>query len=130
MASNTYDLGTLTTTTRRWRNVYAVNAYNTSDLNEKKNISGSNLGLNFIKSLNAVKYHWLHEEDNSPYHYGFIAQEVHEVAPKEEIAIINEVSGSWNMAYGELTAPIIKAIQELSEKVERLEAQISGSNIT
>ena len=130
LASNTYDLGTLTTTTRRWRNVYAVNAYNTSDLNEKKNISGSNLGLNFIKSLNAVKYHWLHEEDNSPYHYGFIAQEVHEVAPKEEIAIINEVSGSWNMAYGELTAPIIKAIQELSEKVERLEAQISGSNIT
>ena len=122
--TNKHDLGN---SGQRWRTIYSNNTLNTSDLNFKKNILQSDLGLSFINSLNPIKYHWLDDSDNSPYHYGLIAQEVDNIAPKESVAIVNEDSGSWNMAYNELLSPMIKAIQELTEKVNNLEAQISGS---
>jgi hypothetical protein len=123
-SSNAYDLGS---TTRRWRTVYSINALNTSDRNEKKNISGSDLGLNFINSLNPVKYNWVWDNDDSPIHYGLIAQEVNEIASNENVAIVHKENDNWSMAYNELISPMIKAIQELSDEVNQLKLQLSQS---
>jgi hypothetical protein len=123
-SSNAYDLGS---TTRRWRTVYSINALNTSDRNEKKNISSSDLGLNFINSLNPVKYNWVWDNDDSPIHYGLIAQEVNEIASNENVAIVHKENDNWSMAYNELISPMIKAIQELSDEVNQLKLQLSQS---
>ena len=123
-SSNAYDLGT---TTKRWRTVYSINALNTSDRNEKKNISGSDLGLNFINSLNPVQYNWIWDDDNSPKHYGLIAQEVDEVVSNENVALVHKENDNWSMAYNELISPMIKAIQELSDEVTQLKLQLSQS---
>jgi hypothetical protein len=122
--SNRHDLGTAG---ERWRLIYSNNTLNTSDRNLKKNILESDLGLPFINSLNPIKYHWLEDDNNSPYHYGLIAQEVDEVIPKESGSIVREDDGNWNMAYNQLISPMIKAIQQLSQKVSELESYISGS---
>lgn len=123
-SSNAYDLGS---TTKRWRTVYSINALNTSDRNEKKNISGSDLGLNFINSLNPVQYNWIWDDDNSPKHYGLIAQEVDEVVSNENVALVHKENDNWSMAYNELISPMIKAIQELSDEVNQLKLQLSQS---
>src|SRR6056300_105846 len=123
-SSNAFDLGS---TTRRWRTVYSINALNTSDRNEKKNISSSDLGLNFINSLNPVKYNWVWDNDDSPIHYGLIAQEVNEIASNENVAIVHKENDNWSMAYNELISPMIKAIQELSDEVNQLKLQLSQS---
>ena len=122
--SNRHDLGT---SGERWRLIYSNQALNTSDRNLKKNILESDLGLPFINSLNPIKYHWLEDDNNSPYHYGLIAQEVDEVIPKESGSIVREDDGNWNMSYNQLISPMIKAIQQLSQKVSELESYISGS---
>lgn len=124
ISSNAYDLGS---TTKRWRTVYSINALNTSDRNEKKNISGSDLGLNFINSLNPVKYNWIWDNDNSPKHYGLIAQEVDEIVSNENVALVHQENNNWSMAYNELISPMIKAIQELSDEVNQLKLQLSQS---
>jgi len=123
-STNAYDLGS---TTRRWRTVYSINALNTSDRNEKKNISGSDLGLSFINSLNPVKYNWVWDNDDSPIHYGLIAQEVNEIASNENVAIVHKENDNWSMAYNELISPMVKAIQELSDEVNQLKLQLSQS---
>ena len=54
---NTYDLGN---SSFRWDDVRATNGtIQTSDRNLKTQISGSDLGLDFINDLNPVKYQWL-----------------------------------------------------------------------
>jgi len=122
--TNKHDLGN---SGQRWRTIYSNNALNTSDINLKKNILESDLGLSFINRLNPIKYHWLEDDNSSPYHYGLIAQEVDEIIPKESGSIVQEDNQNWNMAYTELISPMIKAIQELTQKVSDLEAHISSS---
>ena len=152
---NQYDLGD---PSNRWQDIYATNTtIQTSDRNDKTDISGSDLGLDFINDLRPVKYKWI---SGSRYHYGLVAQEVSESLASSSIHtddfagyIENEIweSGShewtigkineygWDtgsftynrqslgLRYAEMISPMIKAIQELSAKVVQLENQISGS---
>ena len=152
---NSDDLGT---SGRRWKNVYASNGtIQTSDENQKENISGSDLGLEFINNLNPIKYNFI---TGSRTHYGLTAQQVSESLASSSVHTDNFAgyiknviyqSGSaigdkreieaqgWNinnftvvdthlgLRYNEMIAPMIKAIQELSTKVTELENQISGS---
>lgn len=77
---NTYDLGS---SSFRWDDVRATNGtIVTSDRNLKTQISGSDLGLDFINDLNPVKYQWLSE--GRP-HYGLIAQEVSSSLAKSSV---------------------------------------------
>ena len=72
---NVYDLGY---SFRRWDDVYATNStIQTSDRNYKTHISGSDLGLDFINTLNPVKYQFISGSSGRT-HYGLIAQEVSE----------------------------------------------------
>ena len=113
-----------------------------SDARIKKDILDNKLGLDFINDLRTVNYKKKapseypkefkaydanQTERNNPdrIHYGFIAQEVKEAMDKvghSNFPMWKENSdGMQELAEAELIAPLVKAIQELSEKVESLE---------
>ena len=112
----------------RWDNVYATNGtIQTSDKREKTNITPTLLGLDFINDLNPVSYKWK-KKPQRPMHYGLIAQEVletlkeHGIESRDEFGgITGDEKGLYGAKYEEFTAILIKAVQELSEKVKKLE---------
>lgn len=130
-------------TSFRWTTVYATTGtINTSDRNQKENIEVSDLGLDFIKDLTPVKYKWIDIKPQGEIdmhihkrkHYGLIAQDVLEVLNKNGIST-NDFAGyiedkdekeniTYGLRYTEFISPMIKAIQELSEKVEALDTRI------
>ena len=56
---------------------------------------------------------------------GIMAQDINEIWPYEKYSILNkDTQGFYNVEYHQLIAPIIKAIQELSDKVDKLQEQI------
>ena len=121
-----YDLGN---SSFRWDDVFATNGtINTSDENQKENITTSDLGLDFINALNPVSYKFI---SGSRTHYGLGAQSVEttlESFEKDSIDFAGLITGSsYGLRYHEFISPMIKAIQELTDKVTQLEAQISGS---
>ena len=125
--SGTYDLGS---SNFKWQDVYATNGIiQTSDETQKENITTSDLGLNFINALNPVSYKFI---SGSRTHYGLGAQSVEttlESFEKDSMDFAGLITGSnYGLRYSEFISPMIKAIQELTDKVNQLEAQISGSN--
>ena len=137
--SNAVELGK---STNRWSNIYSVNAVIVgSDERLKKDITPSNLGLDFVMNLNPVSYKWIvgqneieivdGEEKLVPIpgkrpHYGFIAQEVKEAMGDNDFAgyIYDEESDSYSLRYGEFIAPLTKAIQEQQEIIKSLQLRI------
>jgi hypothetical protein len=122
----------------------SASAFNTvSDRNLKKDIEDSDLGLEFINSLNPVKYKYITGgifEGPSPdggiikttvpgarTHYGLIAQEVKEAIDSAGV----EDFGGWveqedetqALRYDQFISPLIKAVQELTARVKYLEEQ-------
>lgn len=113
----------------------------TSDETLKNSISPSNLGLDFINSLNPVSYKYnvggidySNDEDGNLIetpipgqrtHYGLIAQDVKQAL---DDAGINDFAGwveledsTQALRYEEFISPLIKAIKELTERVKALE---------
>lgn len=138
----------------RLNTIYATNGtINTSDIREKKNIVKSDLGLEFINKLNPVSYKFINGgyypiDETDPEqlaqkhglpkpgirkHYGLIAQELKQALDDvgaEDFAgyVIDDMEDPdslLSMRYEECISPIIKAIQELSAKVELLEGLIN-----
>jgi len=70
--NSTRDMGN---TSRWWDEIYADNFNNESDERIKENISGSELGLDFINSLRPVQYNFK-QSSKKRTRYGLIAQEV------------------------------------------------------
>ena len=116
----------------RFKDIYATNGViNTSDRNYKKDIIPTTLGLDFINKLKAVDYKFIDNTSNR-IHTGLIAQDVEEVLKDNDRAMliksnfIDEETGEekeiYALRYNELIAPLIKSIQELSEKVKLLES--------
>jgi hypothetical protein len=143
---NTYDLGY---SSKRWDDVWATNGtIQTSDVNFKKDIADTTLGLDFINALRPVEYKWL---EGSRKHQGFIAQEVETVLDTQDIAAdqamwginvfkdgethiepIEDENGipqkvevptipKQSLRYNEFIGPLVKAVQELSARIETLE---------
>ena len=55
-----------------------------------------------------------------------MAQDINEVWPFEEYSILNkDFQGIYSVEYYQLIAPMVKAIQELSAKVEELEEKLN-----
>jgi len=113
-----------------WKGAYlgSSGVATTSDKNTKENITPTDLGLNFIESLDPVKFQIIGNESGR-WHYGLIAQDV-------KIAVDNagiEDFGGWvkdnladpnsleSLRYQEFISPLIKAVQELSARVKALE---------
>ena len=100
-----------------------VNWSVTSDRRWKSNILTSNLGLGFISRLRPVSYTRNNDESGKT-EYGFIAQEVEEALNDEGAKNIGMLTvddnGMYEMRYNDLLAPMVKSIQELSDKNSEL----------
>jgi trimeric autotransporter adhesin len=118
----------------RFSVVWAGNgAIQTSDAREKKDIRETDLGLDFVNRLHPISYHWNNGLDGD-LHYGFIAQEteklIREIRGREESTIVlhDQKTDRYGLKYTELFAPVVKAIQELFEKLSALEGRFSSSD--
>ena len=132
--------GSVGTDSYTWADVWAVDtSINSSDRRAKTSIETSDLGLDFIQKLSPIKYKWKevfnkeHKKDPSKplrrpgkrYHYGLVAQDVEKVISGDDFAglVISE-NGKYALRYGEFIGPLIKAVQELSERVGSLEKEL------
>ena len=89
---------------------------NASDLAYKKDIEDITYGIDTVKQLKPRKYKHKGTNDDD---IGFIAQELETVIPE----IVGGDEGSKGVSYGNFTAVLTKAIQELTTKVETLEQE-------
>ena len=119
-----------------------------SDSYLKKDIEDSNFGLSFINDLRPVLFKRKTKEEfsdsveDAPYkdravkeedvinRYGFIAQEVQQAADDAGFEEFDGVSvdskGVYRMGSGALVQPLVKAIQELSSKIDFLESRLAA----
>lgn len=56
---------------------------------------------------------------------GIMAQDINEIWPFEEYSILKkDFQGMYSVEYYQLIAPIIKSIQELSEKINKIDEKL------
>jgi hypothetical protein len=118
----------------RFNDIFLVNSPNvSSDKRLKNNIQDTDIGLDFINSLKPKKFKINNQEDNK-FHYGLIAQEVEAVLDEKNVdkktfspwllADSEDPDSDQSLRYEGFISPMMKAIQELSEKVTTLEAKV------
>ena len=113
-----------------------------SDRRDKKDIIDSEYGLNFINSLRPVQYTWdkrvLEKNDsnfinNGKKRLGFIAQDLQNAMGTKDNDILDLIYESnperLEVKYGNLIPILTKAIQDLSNKVDKLEQYIQFNSI-
>jgi hypothetical protein len=108
---------------------WTVQTTSPSDVRLKEEIANSDLGLNFVKQLRPVSYK-LKADPKHQKGYGFIAQEVESLIGGESSLVYHEPdwkvgdeTGFKTIHYPSYIAVLTKAIQELTAKVEALEAK-------
>jgi len=125
-------------TSNRWTAVYAVNGtIQTSDENLKSDIKPLEIGLDFVKKLKPIAYKMPRpraregqdeatfrldkatEKLYTAHHMGVSAQQVREAIKytglKDFAGVVQAEDGTYMMNYSQLIAPLIKAIQEVTE---------------
>jgi len=122
-------------------NVQSISAL--SDRRRKKDIAplGSDLGLSFIEKLQPVSYRFKNGDETE--RYGFIAQDleqalpaklqntVENAKPEHGLALVereNDADRTYRVAYGELTAPLVKAVQELKAENDILKKEMAAQS--
>lgn len=96
-----------------------------SDVRLKENIADLELGLSAINQLRPRTFTWKATGIDDA---GFIAQEVDEVFssldPNGRLKLVSKANpDEWALAKGELMSVVVKALQELSAKVDSLQAE-------
>ena len=121
---------------------FAPSFTGTSDRNIKNSIQDSDLGLDFINLLKPVSFKWNQDVEeltlDTKTHHGLIAQDVEDVITGlgktlDDICIAVKPEGKTKngkdlpmaVDYNQLVTVLIKAVQELSAKVETLETKVS-----
>ncbi|AZI37873.1 hypothetical protein NT2_16_00020 [Caenibius tardaugens NBRC 16725] len=134
-ASNSIVLGN-SDITKIYAKVTSITAI--SDRRLKRDIGDLGLGLDFLRKLRPVQYRFNNGDDTL--RYGFIAQEVEaalpaslqrkveESAPGKELALLNRQADerrTYRLSYGELTAPLVKAVQQLAANDDQTAKEIA-----
>jgi hypothetical protein len=88
-----------------------------SDVRLKTNIKTLKNGLEKVESLRGVSY-FRNDKEN----IGVIAQEIEEILP-EIVRTADDEMGTKSVDYGRITAVLIEAVKELSERVKDLEGK-------
>lgn len=122
---------TLGNPVQKWDTVYSnTGTIQTSDRKLKKSIKLlTKQAVKFILNLRPVRY-VLKSDILGQKHWGLIAQEVEEamqacgLSPDEYAALIKDDKGGYGLRYGELIAPMIATIQDLSARVTELENEV------
>ena len=119
-----------------------------SDCRDKTNIEPlTNLGLNFIRKLNPVKYKWDNREryvnccgfeygvkdgtlKQDKTHYGFLAQEVdfaaRSLGQKFEAVTHDTFRDQYTLGYLEMISSLTKALQEINNDLDLIETQLNN----
>ena len=125
-SSNTITLGNSSITTLRCA---VTSITSLSDSRDKEEVAELAVGLEFVKELNPVSFVW-NDRDESGKHgvkdFGFIAQDLKATQEKYDMAetlglVYEENPEKLEASYGKLIPILVKAIQDLSAKVEQLE---------
>ena len=107
-----------------------------SDARDKTDIIALPIGLSFTNALRPVKFTWATREGSEvkdgTSEAGFIAQELREVESNFEVQdylglVYDENPDKLEASPGKLIPVLVKAIQELSAKVDELEAKIAAN---
>ena len=97
----------------------AGNFSDTSDKILKENFEKVKLGISTIKKLNPVLFDW---KDSKKRYAGFVAQDVEKAVPY----IVSGKEGKKTIKVGGILSYAVKAIQELSEKVDAQEKELQA----
>lgn len=105
---------------------YGGNAWTAvSDSRSKKNVVPLNLGLEQINSLNPIKYDYISDGGSGSSRVGFIAQEVLQVLP-HAVDVPVDSEQMMGLATSDMIPVLVKAIQELSAKLDEANAKIAA----
>jgi len=103
----------------------------TSDARDKTNVTALPVGLDFVNQLNPVSFQFKESREcdtaTGPVRYGFLAQEVLEAEGEKPVIVDTEVPEKLKITNDHFNAVLVKAIQELSAKVEALEAKLEAN---
>ena len=114
-----------------WYSMYAVNFINVSDERLKNNIEENDLGLDFINKISTKKYYYNQSptggvaNGTGAHHRGIIAQDIAPIAG--DFAGLHAPSSTgdyYGVDYNQFVPVLIKAVQELSQEVNSLKAQL------
>ena len=93
----------------------SATAFNTSSDARLKEVTGHAEGLSIVQVLNPVDFKWVATGQRDQ---GLLAQEVMEYIPN---AVTKNADGYYQMDYSKLVTPLIKAVQEQQEQIEKLQ---------
>lgn len=103
----------------------SVGMRSVSDINLKQDIVPEDLDISFIRKLNPVSYRM--KSDTSVKHHGFIAQDVEPLLPDSPDSLkMQYKDGVKGMDYIALIAPIVKAIQQIDERLIKIEEKLNA----
>ena len=127
-SSNSVTLGNASITTLRCA---VTSITSLSDARDKKDVAPIELGLEFVKELNPVKFVWDDRNENGKHDVvdsGFIAQDLKALEDKYEAAdvlklVYDENPEKLEASYGRLIPVLVQAIKDLAAKVETLESK-------
>lgn len=91
-----------------------------SDINKKKDIELSTIGLNAILELKPTLYRMKTQGDTEAKNLGFIAQEVKQFIPEAYIETGDGEGKFIGLDYQAITSALVKAVQELSTEINLL----------
>ena len=123
-----------------FQDLHARTLYTYSDMTAKTNITSLRSGTALVAKLNPVSYNW---KDGAEYEkfntrgtsvsaskalagnseLGFLAQELEQVLPG---AVVMDAEGNRLINYSAVIPVLTAAIQELTQRVESLEAQVKS----
>lgn len=113
----------------RWGVVYSQNGVlTTSDENEKQDIVPLEAGLDFVNRLEPIRFRFKTGSVDTV-HMGLGARSTRRLLEEEGMEAYGLVDGKdepWGMNYSELVAPLIKAVQQLTQRVVELETRLAG----
>ena len=102
-----------------------------SDARDKTNVTALPVGLDFVNQLNPVSYQFKESREvdvsHGPVRYGFLAQEVLAAEGENPVLVDTEDPEKLKITNDYMNAVLVKAIQELSAKVEVLEAKLAAN---
>ena len=103
--------------------VTSVGFNGTSDQRLKENIVDAPSALNSVNSIKVRSFDW--KSDGTHVDYGYIAQELLEVAP-EAVYMPTDEDEMMGVDFGRLTPRLVKAIQELKAIIDTQQEQINS----
>lgn len=101
-----------------------------SDIRKKKNIAPyTENACDKLKEVKVIKYHYNHQDDDEKLKLGLSAQNLQRIYP--EYVQVDETTEDkfLSVEYSSMCVPLIKAVQELTARVEQLESLLNAPNL-